>query len=57
MKRLKPLEEFATLPNEFKELSYALTCNSVQEISLFKDWGKKIQNKFLIQSKSNKNIK
>jgi COMPASS component SWD3 len=38
MKRLKPLEEFASLPNEFKELSYALTCNSVQEISLFKDW-------------------
>eukprot|EP01080_Neovahlkampfia_damariscottae_P001744 gene1744-513_t len=28
MKKLKPLEEYATLPNEFKELSYALTCNS-----------------------------
>jgi COMPASS component SWD3 len=38
MKRLKPLEDMCTLPNEFHELSYLLTCNSVQDSHLFKNW-------------------
>lgn len=38
MKKLKPLEEMATFPNEFKDLSYLLTCTTVQEVPLFKSW-------------------
>eukprot|EP00658_Telonema_sp_P-2_P012246 TRINITY_DN14669_c0_g1_i5.p1 TRINITY_DN14669_c0_g1~~TRINITY_DN14669_c0_g1_i5.p1 ORF type:complete len:571 (+),score=161.32 TRINITY_DN14669_c0_g1_i5:109-1713(+) len=35
---LKPLEGYQSEPNEFKELCYMLTCNSVQDVPSFRDW-------------------
>jgi COMPASS component SWD3 len=37
-KKLKPLERFAEHTSEFLDLSYLLTCKSVQEARSFKDW-------------------
>ena len=38
VKRVKPLEQFQTTPNEFYDLCYLLTAKSVQEAPLFKSW-------------------
>ena len=37
-KRLKPLEQLQTTPDEFKDLCYLLSCRSVQEAPSFKSW-------------------
>ncbi|KAJ3119167.1 hypothetical protein HK100_000435 [Physocladia obscura] len=37
-KRLKPLENYQTSPQEFKDLCYLLTSKSVQSVPSFKNW-------------------
>ncbi|KAI8063567.1 WD40-repeat-containing domain protein [Gongronella butleri] len=37
-KRLKPLEQLQTKPNEFKDLCYLLTTKSIAEVPSFRNW-------------------
>lgn len=37
-RKLKPLEHFETIPNEFRDLCYLLTSKSINEVASFKNW-------------------
>lgn len=37
-KRLKPLENMQSSPDEFRDLCYLLTCKSVQDAPSFRNW-------------------